>query len=41
MATWHQAAQKLGVTFVPLVAEQIVPDWRLEALVASDVVQLQ
>lgn len=41
MAIWHQATQKMGVTFVPLVAEQIVPDWRLEALVASGVVQLQ
>lgn len=37
---WHSACRQIGAVMVNAVAEQIVADWNLEALVKADVVRV-
>jgi uncharacterized protein (DUF58 family) len=37
---WHQACRQVGGVFAPLVAEEFVRDWRLDALVAAEVLKV-
>lgn len=34
---WHQACRQVGGYFAPVIAEDVVRDWRLEALVAAEI----
>ena len=33
---WHEACRQVGATFVTLVAERFLRDWRLDGLVAAE-----
>jgi hypothetical protein len=33
---WHEACRQVGATFVTLIAERFVRDWRLDGLVAAE-----
>jgi uncharacterized protein (DUF58 family) len=38
---WHRSARNIGARFIPLIAENVVADWRLDELVRADVMRLR
>ena len=38
--SWHLAAKQTGAMMTTVIAEQILSDWRLEALVAAEVLTI-
>ena len=38
--SWHLAAKQTGTIMTTVVAEEILSDWRLEALVAAEVLTI-
>jgi uncharacterized protein (DUF58 family) len=38
--SWHQACRQVGGIFTTVVAEEVVRDWRLDALVAAEVLRV-
>jgi uncharacterized protein (DUF58 family) len=38
--SWHQACKQTGAIFTTLVAEQLLQDWRLDELVAAEVLRV-
>jgi uncharacterized protein (DUF58 family) len=38
--SWHQACRQAGAVFTTVVAERLVTDWRLDALIAAEVLRV-